>query len=303
MNDDFIPRLRGNTFFLFLLRAARQGMGVAPSWGTSSNGLTQTQLFAALMRVVQPSYTIPNEDTLRQYISQYMKGDRTDSKTYYPFKSSGFRSGTELRIQSDYYGAIADMNDLCQTFLQIDDDASNRLLVGGLVSLILKDGSIPSETPFNTGHKTVTRKELGEETEFVLQPFLLSVWHYIVVHKPDAKEGSETYMRWTKDAGGGNPREITTSWGTNWAKKIAVSTDLPEEILAETAEEDITDDETEPEPVVEETPRVEIYEAPYTDPRTQQQVVAQFHVEAKDNGVAIGQVFGGLVIGKRGKDE
>lgn len=54
----------------------------------------------------------------------------------------------------------------------------------------------------------------------------------------------------------------------------------------------------------EEQPRVEVYEAPFTDPTTQQQSVAQFNIVAKDNGVAIGQVFGGLVIGRReNKDE
>lgn len=80
-----------------------------------------------------------------------------------------------------------------------------------------------------------------------------------------------------------------------------------EEKEAEPVVEELHEEEIESEPVVEEIheeePRVEIYEAPYTDPRTKQQVIAQFRVEAKDNGVAIGQVFGGLVIGKRGKDE
>lgn len=55
--------------------------------------------------------------------------------------------------------------------------------------------------------------------------------------------------------------------------------------------EEVTDDEQ---------PKVEVYEAPFTDPSTQQQSIAQFNVIAKDNGIAIGQVFGGLTIGKRG---
>lgn len=60
MADEFTPRLRGNTFFLFLLRAAKQELGVAPSWGTSTQGLTQTQLFMALMQTVDPTYQVPN---------------------------------------------------------------------------------------------------------------------------------------------------------------------------------------------------------------------------------------------------
>lgn len=43
-------------------------------------------------------------------------------------------------------------------------------------------------------------------------------------------------MAWTEDAGGGNPRRITTRWGTNTAKKIVVSTDFPEEMQADMAD-------------------------------------------------------------------
>ena len=305
MADDFIPRLRGNTFFLFLLRAARDDLGVAPSWGSSSQGLTQTQLFASLMRTVDATYSINNEETLRQYISQYLKGERTNSKTYYPFKESGFRSGADYRVKNDYDNALSEMDKLCRTYLKFDNDSAMHLLVGGLVSLIMKDNSIPVAASFYTGHKTVTRAELQNEEDFILQPFLLSVWHVIVMHFPEAKDGAETYMRWTADAGGGNPRTITTGWGTKKAEKIHVTKGIngeesgPEFEAKDTSAEDIV----EPEEVHEE-PRVEIYEAPYTDPKTQKQVLAQFHVEAKDNGIAIGQVFGGLVIGKRGgKDE
>ncbi len=49
------------------------------------------------------------------------------------------------------------------------------------------------------------------------------------------------------------------------------------------------------------TPRINEYEVDSKDPITQQKMVAQFHVEAKDNGIAVGQLFGDLVIGNRDK--
>lgn len=304
MADTFIPRLRGNTFFLFLLRAAKQELGVAPSWGTTSSGLTQAGLFAALMRTMQSDYTVPNEKTLGQYISQYLKGERTNSGTYYPFKSAAFQSGAALRMGSDYPGALSDMDSLCRTFLRMEDDATNRLLIGGLVTLIGKDDSIPCAETFQTGYRTVSRKDIGSETEFILQPFLLSVWYYIVVNKPEAAEGADTYMRWTEDAGSGNPRQIKTNWGEDKAKSIAVSTRIKiyeQEEDAQEAEGDTVQDE---EIHIEEEPRIETYEAPFVDPVTHKQVVAAFHVEASGNGTAIGQVIGNVVIGRRGnKDE
>lgn len=304
MPNEFTPRLRGNTFFLFLLRAARDDLGVAPSWGSSSQGLTQTQLFASLIRTVDPSYTVNNEDTLRQYISQYLKGDRTNSKTYYPFKESGFRSTADYTIKNNYNTALSKMDSVCRTYLKFDNDAAMHLLAGSLIALILKDSSIPADTTFNTGHKVVTREQLQNEEDFILQPFLLSVWHYIVVNKPEAKEGAETYMNWTADAGGGNPRTITTRWGSKRADMIHVTKELQEDRTEAGHEEEKAEAVHEEEPevvVIEEEPQIEVH--PYIDPRTGKQVLAQFKVEAHDNGTAIGQVFGGLVIGKRGKNE
>jgi len=237
MAEEFIPRLRGNTFFLFLLRAARSDLGVAPSWGSSAQGLTQAQLFANLMRTVNSTYSVNNEDSLRQYLSKYMKGERPNSKTYHPFKEAAFKSGASYRMEAEYDAALAEMGHLCRTFLDFENEGQVKLLTGGLISLILKDDTVSPSASFNTGYKVVTKAELAQETDFILQPFLLSVWAYIVIRQPNAEEGAETYMRWTEDAGGGNPRAIRTRWGEKWAKKITVSTDIPVGNQIDTAKE------------------------------------------------------------------
>ena len=64
------------------------------------------------------------------------------------------------------------------------------------------------------------------------------MWANILANHPDTSEGAETYLAWTEDAGYNTAREITTNIGAERAKKIAVSTDLPEEMLAETTSED-----------------------------------------------------------------
>ena len=307
MADDFTPRLRGNTFFMFLLRAARDDLGVAPSWGSSSEGLTQPQMFANLMRTVDATYTVNNEESLRQYISQYMKGTRTNSPTYYPFQSSSFRNGADFRYKTEYEDALSEMDSLCRRYLKFDNKAAMHLLVGGIVSLILKDGSIPIETTFNTGYTEVTRADLARETDFILQPFLLSVWHFIVVHFPEAKEGVETYMRWTADAGGGNPRTITTVWGSKRADKIHVATVLPavEENTDNTGIEEADEPEETEETIQVEPEIVEIqdYSTPFFDPISQRQIMAQFHVENHGSGAAVGINYGGIHIGGKKKNE
>ena len=253
MPDSFIPRLRGNTFFLLLLRAARSELGNAPSWRSSAEGLTQTQMFAGLMRICNPSYAITNEGSLMQNISRYMKGTLTNSPTYYPFKSPNFRNGAALRLESDYKGALDEMDTLCRNYLDCTNDGAMKLLAGGLCEMILLDTSVPPEAAFNTGSKVVAKEALAGETAFVLQPFLLSVWSYIVLNQPEAKEGAETYMRFTADAGSRNQRRITTEIGAETAKKIAVSVSLLKGEPTDAADK-VSDGKADPEAVQRQTP-------------------------------------------------
>ena len=300
-----MERLRGNTFLLLLLRAGCQVLLNPQEYGESKAGVTKPNMLADLIRLTYPAYSPAKMDTLGSYFSKYLSGDPPRSPSYLPFSNPAYQHGLESRIADDYPAVLRQMDKFCRTYLA-QENYPLQLLVAGLVDAIIADDSIEGE--FDVGGRKENKDALNQETQFLLQPFLASVWSNILANHPDTSEGKETYIAWTMDAGYNTARDITTAIGTERAKRIAVSTDLPEEMLVDTADEIYeTDEDKASEPAIEEVgeaPRVEVYEAPYTDPNTGRQVVAQFHVEAKDNGIAIGQVFGGLVIGKRGgKDE
>lgn len=295
------PRLRGNTFIALLLRAGVQELSEKPEWGENNNGITRPNLFIDLLRMTQPEYNPPKPKSLSSYFSQYLNGTKPFSPMYYAFNTSAYQHGLSMRIQDEYPAVLAEMDRFYRKYLRTSS-VDRKLLVGGLVDAILADKTFQGS--FDIGGKWVSKDELKNETRFTIQPFLVSVWSSILENHPDSSEGTDTYMEWTEEVALNKPRETTTKIGTERAKKIAVDDRLPEETVPTTADEEIIAEEVHDEDEHEEAPRVEIYEAPYTDPNTQQQVMAQFHVEAKDNGIAIGQVFGGLVIGKRGgKDE
>lgn len=299
-----MERLRGNTFLLLLLRSGSQVLLNPQEYGESKAGVTRPNMLADLIRMSNPTYTPAKLETLGSYFSKFLAGEPPRSPSYLPFSNPACQHGLESRIAEDYPAVLRQMDRFCRTYLA-QENYPLRLLVAGIVDTILADDSFAGE--FDVGGKLVGKDRLEDETKFLLQPFLASVWSNILANHPDTSEGKETYISWTTDAGYNTARDITTAIGTERAKRIAVSTNLPEEMLADTAEGTDTDEENPTEPAIEEMseePRVEVYEAPYTDPNTGRQVVAQFRVEAKDNGIAIGQVFGGLVIGKRGgKDE
>lgn len=286
------PRLRGNTFIALLLRSGVQELSEKPEWGENNNGITRPNMFADLLRMAQTDYNPPKMKSLSSYFSRYLKGELPSSPMYFAFNTPTFQHGLSMRIQSEYPAVLAEMDSFYRKYLRTSE-VDRRLLVGGLVDAILADETFAGR--FDIGGRWVEKGELGSEDKFILQPFLVSVWASILENHPDASEGAETYMAWTEEIGYNKPKETTTQIGAERAKKIAVSDVLPEEAQADTAEENIVVDAGE----VHEEPRVEVYEAPFVDPISHRHVLAQFHVEARDNGIAAGIVYGGINLGDR----
>ena len=306
----FTPRLRGNTFIVLLLRAAVNELSERPEWGESHNGITRCNLFADLLRLINPSYSPLKEKTLSSYFSKYLKGELQSSPKYFPFDSLFYQTGLQMRINEEYPTVLTEMDAFYQKYLQKTDGVL-RNLVGGIVETILEDETFVGS--FDVGERWVNKTELAEVKEFSLQPFLVSVWNTIVSNYHDVREGAETYRKWTKHINN-TPDTITTCIGRETAMRIKVSVVLPETPSLEDSEPDLgikkgpTEKTAEPQVIeVEEekdSPRIEKYEALYTDPFTGRQVLGQFHIEARDHSIAAGIFSGTVNMGSQGdKDD
>lgn len=228
-------RLRGNTFIALLLRAGVQELSEKPEWGEKNNGITRPNLFADLLRMTQPGYDPPKMKSLSSYFSQYLKGDMPFSPMYFSFNTPDFQHGLSSRIQDEYPVVLAEMDAFYRKYLRATP-FDRKLLVAGLVDAILADDSFDGE--FDIGTKAVGKAELDRQDSFILQPFLVSVWNNILMNHPDASEGGETYMEWTGETGYNKPRQTTTKIGIERTKKIAVSDELPEAAISDTANTD-----------------------------------------------------------------
>ena len=227
-----MDRLRGNTFIALLLRAGVQELSEKPEWGENNNGITRPNFFSDLLRMTQTDYAPPKMKSLSSYFSQYLKGELPFSPMYFPFNTPTFQHGLSMRIADEYPVVLAEMDTFYRKYLRTSS-VDRRLLVAGLVDAILGDDSFDGD--FNIGTKTVSKAELDEQKSFILQPFLVSVWNNILMNHPDASEGGETYLAWTDETGYNKPRQTTTKIGAERAKKIAVSDELAEAAMPNTA--------------------------------------------------------------------
>ena len=307
-------RLRGNIFLLLLLRAGCAELSSHPEYGESNNGITRPNMLADLIRFTDPDYNPPKLKTLGEYFSKYLDGTMPTSPKYYPFNSAKYRNGLSMRLEGDYPAVLTEMDRFCHKYLAMTK-TDNKLLVGGLVDAIIADDSI--EGIFDTGYEKVDKKELDGKDKFMLQPFLICVWNNILLNHPDASEGKDTYTAWTQAAGYNSPQDITSSIGTERARKITVETRLPDNLTVEmntdTNSTDCdTSDESSPDNADEtdmgdntddNIPKIDIYETVEESPLSGEKYIAQFRTEARDNGIAIGQLYGGLHITRGGSNE
>ena len=217
--------LRGNTFLLLLLREGKSELYDHPEFGESKDGITRPNMLADLIRLTNPGYEPKNMKSLGVYFSQYLSGDKPNSTTYFPFNKPAYRDGLNDRLQSKRGSVLRQMDAFCRKYLTMSN-MSNKALVASLIDAVMEDQSF--EGTIDTGYKTVERVDLGSETDFILQPFLVSIWNDILMNHPDAAEGTQTYNDWTNNKGFNAPTDVVTELGRKRIPKISVSTELPE---------------------------------------------------------------------------
>lgn len=257
--------------------------------------LNQNHFYADLARIVKPRVELPAENVLKTVASEY-SNCRKETPGTLPFGDNNYVEAFK-RLMRENYRLLLHRTDLfLNKYIDIADKDTRDPLVREIYEILGND-PLCRRNPLlilPDGEVTVFKNI----SDIHLQPFILGIWFYIISHKVSNRVDSELYDSWRSSKRGRFklPGDVIVD-----AVPAMVEEDSLEEMPI--PNEEILPEDDEPTDDIE-TSTVEVYEAPFTDPRTQKQVVAQFHVEAKDNAIAIGQVFGGLIIGKRGgKDE
>jgi len=238
-------KLRGNTFILLLLRAANDDLSISGGWGIKGKGITRPGLFLDLLKMIKPTHS-PNMNTLAQYFSAYLDGSRPDSPSAYPFNSPAFRDLFTKRMHEDYVNVLLEMDSFCKKYLDYKNSSVRRQLVAGILLGLGNDSTIGSNAEFDSGFEKIQKSQFKDITKFKLQPFLLSVWFYLVTKKYDASEAIDTYNAWVGEAEPNTAPPITTTIGLKYSEKIEVEFDESINPEIESPFED-TNDEEEPE--------------------------------------------------------
>lgn len=240
-------RLCGGTFFTLLLRARKQRMGVREHYKGMSDGMADPMLLMDLVEIAKPDYQFPNQSmmgTVKSATSRY-KSCQANGGTYLPVSDDAVIASFDARVKNEYGRCLAAMNSYVEDYIDVGGDTKkDEYLVKALVEVLDADEQIDDDQDFYVCEdgSTMTKTEILAATELCLQPFLLGLWHYIIVKVPDNRVGADTYNRWCPSRGGAE-RLYVTKLGETSSRNIR----LTYSTLTETEMEY----ESEAEPVIE----------------------------------------------------
>ena len=239
------PVLCGGTYFTLILEARRQRTSPRSRYEGEQDGLSQPDTLTGLGKVVYTEYTPPsNKQTFKTNVNAYRTcADGGSNLSFlFPDRVSAF----DGRVKSAYNTALNAMCGFVNTFLEVGTSIKKEeWLIKAILDLIESDESIPEGHEFFIGNngQGIKKFTLRQMNDFSLQPFLLGVWHYIVVNRPDNRSGKGTFDRWCPSRGR-SERKYEGNMGSGIERMIKV------DVLAAPANEEIIKEKavvTEPE--------------------------------------------------------
>ena len=233
MSNIFYPVLCGGTFFTLVLEARNQRTSKRSQHAGELDGLSQPETLAGLGRVVYPEYSEPkNKDTFSTNVSDYKSCENNGTNLSFLFNQEVTTFNT--RVKTQYLASLRPMSDFVSRFLDVGTSTTKEVrLVKALLDLINADRSIDDSQDFYIveNGQGITKAALRGMTDFCLQTFLLGVWHFVIVNRPDNKAGKATYDIWCPSRGRA-VRKYTGTMGVSVTRPISVT-------LLEMADSDI----------------------------------------------------------------
>lgn len=199
MLNQSIPYLCGGVFLTRLMKARPSRNGVREHYMGDHDGLSDPETMLAFIKATSPDFTVPAGNTFKENTSSY-KNCRKNCGIYLPFAadSAEVRAFDEC-VRNDYMKALTRMVSFTDNFLEVGTATKkDEYLVKELVEIIRYDEDIPATAVFYINKDGVpsTKVQLLTTTAICFQSFLVGIWHYILMNRPDNIPGRSTIQSW-----------------------------------------------------------------------------------------------------------
>lgn len=198
MEQTSIPHLCGGIFFALVLQARRQRKKAKDKLKGGTDSLTDKDVFAGLTKVLTGEEISVAGRTLAKCASLY-KTCQNCTGVYVPFSDPPTVSAFDSLFKTKNPVIYNRMTEFVETYL---NQEKCEWLVRVLIDTIQQDICISENVSFDIDYsQSLKKKDLDRTGGVILQAFLVSVLHYIVMHAPDAESGRSTFETWFTQSG------------------------------------------------------------------------------------------------------
>lgn len=201
------PRLCGGTFFTLVLRAKKRRVKVRNSESGKNDGLTQTNCLKDLIKIFYPNFEVGFAGTTFSQNASAYRTCALSQGSYLPFDQKTLLDRFNDRVINQYIEVAMLMDRFVEKYVDTENNIDD--LMNSLLNIIEEDQSIAdSDVFYVTPYKMpMSKKDMKNVTNICVPTFLLGIWHYIVMNRPDNTVGARTIESWSElDAGGNKSR-------------------------------------------------------------------------------------------------
>lgn len=233
-----VPYLCGGILFDLLLQARKHRQNAREKYDSGSDGLSDPEVMMQFVSIVTGEEPVSPIGNYKKCTSQY-KSCQLNSNTYIPFTETSTVAAFDSAIKSKNSDVLKRMSEFVDRFISRE---KAEWLVKALIEVILNDSDVTESDKFAINRAQMAApSELRNLTRIELQPFLLSVLHYVIVHRPDNEKGQATFDTWFSRTSDRAEWKFNSSIGQAIAQRItvdyiAISEETPPDDAAETPE-------------------------------------------------------------------
>lgn len=247
------PRLCGGTFFLQILRMKKNKIRKQSELlDGKTEPLSNQRVLEALIRIFNPNFSVYAVNTFKGDVSDY-RACKESCGDNLPFDESRTDfSHFDKVIKNDYNRILPEMKRFVDLFIATDK------MYPAIKAILdcIKEDETTDNAVFYMGEMgaPLSKADLLNANDIVLEPFLLGLWHFILLNRPNNFIGRDTFEEWnTPPSSHGQRWKYTSTIGSDyhdinikrWNEETVIEEVKAEEYESEDLYEDAEEYESE----------------------------------------------------------
>ena len=234
-----IPTLCGGTFLTLLLQAVKPHNRSHVTIKGEKVRLSNANVFRALINIFDPTIFIPDDKSFSTMTSKYKNCNKIGD-AYFRSEDADIISSFNQEVLESYQVPLHRMKEFVETYIDIETTAKSTWLVRAILELLEEDSTIPNDASFYSEENgsALTKCQLDSTNTVAIESFLLGVWHFIIMNRPDNTIGKTTIDNWHALPKEPNAQRVFTSKiGKRYRSNLNVSRMLTTSAFDEEVEE------------------------------------------------------------------